>query len=67
MKSLHVFMQQVDHCYAIRLYAGEFAVTPVHLKDGTSYRLMHLPYYLGGVIDECIAYFVQKYPDRPNP
>lgn len=62
LKSLHQFIENVDHPYAIRLYAGAFSVeqhkTPT---SGKSYYLMNLPYYLGTKIHDYMAYFVKNY------
>lgn len=62
LKSLHQCIENVDHPYAIRLYAGAFSVeqhkTPT---SGKSYYLMNLPYYLGTKIHDYMAYFVKNY------
>lgn len=62
LKSLHQFIESVDHPYAIRMYAGEFKIekqeTPINKKE---YYLMNLPYYLGTKIQEYITYFVSNY------
>lgn len=62
LKSLHQFMDRVNHPYAIRIYAGEFSVeqhkTPVTEKP---YLLMNLPYYLGTKLPEYIAWFVREH------
>ena len=62
LKSLHQFIEQADHPYAIRMYAGEFKVekhkTSINKKP---YLLMNLPYYLGTKLPEYIAYFVNNH------
>jgi len=62
LKSLHQFMETVDHPYAVRIFAGQFSVeqhqTPTHKKP---YLLMNLPYYLGTKINEYLAYFIDNY------
>lgn len=62
LRSLHQFVEQTDHPYAIRLYAGEFRVEQ-HLtpRKRKPYLLMNLPYYLGTKIPEYVAYFVAHY------
>lgn len=62
LKSLHQFMERVDHPYAIRMYAGEFSVEQHQTPIGkTPYLLMNLPYYLGIKLDEYIRYFIAEY------
>lgn len=62
LKSLHQFIEAVEHPYAIRMYAGEFKVeqhlTPINKKP---YLLMNMPYYLGTKIPEYIAYFIENH------
>lgn len=61
LKSLHQFIEQSDHNYAIRLYAGEFSIeeheTAINKKP---YLLMNLPYYLGTQLNGYIDYFINK-------
>jgi predicted AAA+ superfamily ATPase len=62
LKSLHQFIEQSEHPYAVRMYAGEFKIeehlTPINKKP---YLLMNLPYYLGTQLPEYIAYFIKNY------
>ncbi|NRA50517.1 MAG: ATP-binding protein [Phaeodactylibacter sp.] len=62
LKSLHQFVEQAPHPYAVRLYAGAFKIeehlTPINKKP---YLLMNLPYYLGTKLSEYIAYFIENY------
>ena len=61
LKSLHQFIEQSEHPYAIRMYAGEFRVEEAKTPGGTPYILMNLPYYLGTKLPEYIDYFVNNY------
>ncbi len=67
LKSLHQFIEQANHPYAIRMYAGEFKVeqhlTPINKKP---YLLMNLPYYVGTQLPEYIAYFIKNYKLKPS-
>ncbi len=60
LKSLHQFVEQTNHPYAVRIYAGEFRIEKNITPKGTSYLLMNLPYYLGTKIPEYIQYFVEN-------
>ncbi len=59
LRSLHQFMDRVDHSYAIRVYAGDFEITNAVTTKGKQYRLLNLPYYLAGKIFVYIEWFVQ--------
>ena len=61
LKSLHQFIEQTNHPYAVRLYAGVFKVEKAKTQSGTPYLLMNMPYYLGTKIHEYIEYFVKNY------
>lgn len=62
LKSLHEFIERVDHPYAIRMYAGEFRIeqhkTPNRKKP---YFLMNMPYYLGTKLASYIAYLEENH------
>lgn len=60
LKSLHQFIEQANHPYAVRIYAGEFRIEKNVTPKGTSYLLMNLPYYLGTKIPEYIQHFVKN-------
>ncbi len=59
LRSLHQFMDRVDHFYAIRVYAGKFEITSAVTTGGKQYRLLNLPYYLAGKIFEYIEWFIE--------
>ena len=61
LKSLHQFIEQTNHPYAVRIYSGEFKIERSKTPGGTHYLLMNLPYYLGAKIPEYIEYFVLNY------
>lgn len=61
LRSLHQFIEAVDHHYAIRIYGGEFRIDKHTTRGGKEYFLMNLPYYLGTKLKEYVEYFVQSY------
>ncbi|OQX98668.1 MAG: AAA family ATPase [Bacteroidetes bacterium 4572_117] len=61
LKSLHQFIENSNHPYAVRMYAGEFSVEKNKTPKGTPYLLMNLPYYLGTKLPEYIVHFVDNY------
>jgi hypothetical protein len=60
LRSLHKFIDQTNHPYAVRLYAGSFAIEEHKTPTGTPYFLMNLPYYLGSRIPEFVDWFIKK-------
>lgn len=61
LKSLHQFIEAVDHPYAVRLFAGSFSIETHTTRSGKSYLLMNLPYYLGTKLPLYIDYFVSNF------
>ncbi|MDP2089469.1 MAG: AAA family ATPase [Flavobacteriaceae bacterium] len=61
LKSLHQFIERTNHPYAVRIYAGEFEIQETKTPNGVPYLLMSLPYYLGSLIPEYLAYFIKNY------
>ncbi len=61
LKSLHQFIEQSPHPYAVRIYGGKFNIAKQKTPKGTPYLLMDLPYYLGTKIPAYIKYFVGNY------
>ena len=61
LKSLHQFIEAVDHPYAIRMYAGKFIIEEHTTRGGKKYFLMNIPYYLGTKLKEYIDYFLANY------
>jgi len=60
LKSLHQFMKKASHDFAVRLYAGEFAIIDSETTEGKKFRLMNVPYYLAGKIYDYIDFFIDK-------
>lgn len=61
LKSLHQFIERTNHPYAVRIYAGEFEIQETKTPNGVPYLLMNLPYYLGTLLPEYLAYFIKNY------
>jgi len=60
LRSLHQFIDQCPHPYAVRLYGGKFAVEHHTTVGGKKYILMNLPYYLGCKIPEYVEFLVNE-------
>lgn len=61
LRSLHQFMDRADHGFAVRLYAGKLAVEDTVTIAGKDFRLLNLPYYLSGKIDDYLIWLMAKY------
>jgi predicted AAA+ superfamily ATPase len=56
LRSLHSFMDMVKHDLAIRLYGGLLKIDNVKTLQGKEYRLLNMPYYLAGKIEEYLKW-----------
>lgn len=61
LKSLHQFVNQSSHHYAVRIYGGKFEIQKTRTPEGKDYVLMHLPYYLGMKIYDYLDYLIDNY------
>lgn len=59
LRSLHLFMDQVEHGYAVRLYAGKLSVEDVTTLEGKTYKLLNLPYFLAGRLEDYLEWFIR--------
>jgi len=51
LRSLHQFMDQCSHSFAVRLYAGEPLLQQAVTPAGKTFQLLNLPYYLGSWLE----------------
>ena len=54
LRSLHLFMDNVDHNFALRIHSGPFSVDDVRTASGKTFRLINIPHYLVGSWDKII-------------
>lgn len=59
LRSLHQFINKVNHPFAVRVYGGEFKIKKTKTPEGKTFYLMNLPYYLGTLLKEYIKYFIE--------
>ncbi len=64
LRSLHQFMDAVDHHYAIRLYAGNIELQKAVTPGGKSFWLLNLPYYLAGKLNDYAAWLIAETEKR---
>jgi predicted AAA+ superfamily ATPase/predicted transcriptional regulator len=65
LKSLQVFMDQSPLHFAIRFYAGKRQIDLLRTKEGKSYYLLSLPYFLGARIESYLDWMIQEIGDAP--
>lgn len=57
LRSLHEFMDRCNHTYAVRFYGGELKIDTVKTRTGKEYKLLNLPYFLSGWLDQYLNWF----------
>lgn len=60
LRSLHQFMEQFPHRYAIRLYAGGVEINQVKTPTGKTFQLLSLPYFLGAKLEVYLQWFIRN-------
>lgn len=59
LRSLHLFMDEANHDFAVRVYGGKLMVTDVTTLAGKNYKLLNLPYYLISQLDAYLGLFTK--------
>lgn len=57
LKSLHLFMDEAPHNFAVRVWSQSLSVDKVRTSTGKSFTLINLPFYYIGVIDKVLEQF----------
>lgn len=60
LKSLHLYMEEAPHMFAVRFYSGELCVTNAQTPLGKTYKLLNLPYYLGTQLEKNLNWFINS-------
>ncbi|MCL2072601.1 MAG: AAA family ATPase [Marinilabiliaceae bacterium] len=55
LRSLHLFMDEVEHKTAVRIWSGNFSIDKVKTPKGKEFDLYNVPYYYAGVLSELLA------------
>lgn len=59
LRSLHQFVNDSVHPYAVRLYEGGFDITESRTPEGKPYKLLNLPYFLAGKLQDYLDLLVK--------
>jgi len=54
LKSLHLFMSECPHKWAVRVWSQPLSVDEVATHDGKTFKLINLPFYYVGVLDKVL-------------
>ncbi|GHT72436.1 ATPase [Bacteroidia bacterium] len=57
LKSLHLFMDEVPHDIAVRVWSQPFSVDEVTTQKGKKFRLLNVPFYYVGVLEEILKQY----------
>jgi hypothetical protein len=61
LRSLHMFMENSNHPYAIRIYSGKNRIDQIQLASGKVFYLYSIPYYLLPRLDEALSHLIEHY------
>ena len=51
LRSLHLFMDEVEHQTAIRIWSGTFSIDKVTTPKGKRFNLYNIPFYYAGILE----------------
>jgi predicted AAA+ superfamily ATPase len=60
LKSLHLFMDECPHDYAVRVWSQPFSVNEVTTISGKTFRLINLPFYYVGRLEKILKNVMSK-------
>jgi len=60
LRSLHQFIDQAPHPYAVRFYSEEVCIDTVKTIGGKPFFLLNLPYYLVNRLDDYLDWFLNE-------
>lgn len=59
LRSLHRFMDEASHTWAVRIYSGKLNVKTVNTLAGKEYTLINLPFYLTGRLEKVLMEIIK--------
>ncbi|MEX2234246.1 MAG: DUF4143 domain-containing protein, partial [Cyclobacteriaceae bacterium] len=59
LRSLHLYMDQAPHPWAVRFYSGKLKIDTVVTPLKKRYYLLNLPYYLAGQVEKYIVWMIK--------
>ncbi len=58
LKSLHIFMNDAPHNFAIRIWQNSLSVDDLQTPAGKKFRLLNLPFYYISVLDKIVSRYI---------
>jgi len=58
LRSLHLFMDKVEHQTAIRIWSGKFSIDKVRTPEGKSFNLYNVPFYYAGILENLLKKWI---------
>jgi len=58
LKSLHIFMNDAPHNFAIRIWQNSLSVDDLQTSAGKKFRLLNLPFYYISVLDKIVSRYI---------
>ena len=65
LRSLHMFMDEAPHDIAVRVWSQPFLINTVTTYEGKKFRLINIPFYYVGRIEEILNRVLNGSPDIP--
>ncbi len=59
LKSLHYYMDETPHNYAVRVWAEPFGIDDVATPNGKKFKLVNVPFYYVGILDKILDTIVE--------
>ena len=56
LRSLHMFMENVEHQTAVRFWSNKFSIDSVKTPSGKSFNLFNMPFYYAGILKEFLEH-----------
>lgn len=60
LRSLHAYMDEAPHDYAIRIWSEPFSIDEVQTPSGKWFRLINVPFYYVGMLDKVLTMVFHK-------
>ena len=60
LRSLHEFIDQASHRYALRVYSGKLKIDIAETLKGKKFFLLNLPFYLKGKLNSYLLWFLEE-------
>jgi predicted AAA+ superfamily ATPase len=62
LRSIHLFMDEVNHQTAVRIWSGKFSIDKVTTPKGKPFYLYNIPFYYAGILE---SFLTVRATDRP--